>query len=117
MKIAHKEDYNTMQKRCEGASSNVAEALIRIMTAHFVALLILHTHGQAQERPWFLFDCHYREPWTLPSQASLLDIVGIKRVQVRNVTLELFPAGKFSFKCQKFYHKKGIPSIFLEPTL
>ena len=38
MKIAHKDDYNAMQKRCEGASSRVAGASIRIMTVHFVAL-------------------------------------------------------------------------------
>ena len=37
MKIAHKDDYNIMQKRCEGASSSVAGASIRIMTSHFVA--------------------------------------------------------------------------------
>ena len=38
LKIAHKNDYNAMQKRCEGASSNVAGASIRIMMSHFVAL-------------------------------------------------------------------------------
>ena len=40
MKIAHKDDWNAMQKRCEGASSNIAGALMRIMTSHFVALLV-----------------------------------------------------------------------------
>ena len=39
MKIAHKDDQNAMQKRCEGASNSVAGALMRIMTSHFVALL------------------------------------------------------------------------------
>ena len=39
MKIAHKDDYNAMQKGCEGASGSVAGALRRIMMSHFVALL------------------------------------------------------------------------------
>ena len=39
MKIAHKDDYNATQKRCEGASNSMAGALMRIMTSHFVALL------------------------------------------------------------------------------
>ena len=39
LKIAHKDDYNAMLKRCEGASSSVASASIRIMTSLFVALL------------------------------------------------------------------------------
>ena len=39
MKITHKDDYDANQKRCEGASSNVARALIRTMTSHFVAQL------------------------------------------------------------------------------
>ena len=40
MKIAHKDDYNAVQKRCEGASSSVAGSSIRIMMSHFVALLV-----------------------------------------------------------------------------
>ena len=35
LKIAHKDDYNAVLKRCEEASSSA----IRIMTSHFVALL------------------------------------------------------------------------------
>ena len=38
MKIANKEDYKAMPNRCEGASSSVTGALIRIMTPHFEAL-------------------------------------------------------------------------------
>ena len=39
MIIAHKDDYNAIQKSCEGASSSVAGILIGLMTSHFVALL------------------------------------------------------------------------------
>ena len=42
-KIAHKDNYNAMLKRCEGASGSVAEASIRVMTSHFVALLVQPT--------------------------------------------------------------------------
>ena len=38
LEITHKEDYNAMEKMCEGASSSVAGALLRIITSHFVAL-------------------------------------------------------------------------------
>ena len=38
LKIAHKNDYNAMLKRCKGASSSVAGASISFMTSHFVAL-------------------------------------------------------------------------------
>ena len=38
VKIALKDDYNTVQKRYKEASSSVAGASIRIMTSHFVAL-------------------------------------------------------------------------------
>ena len=40
LKIAYKDDYNAMLKRCEGAGSSVSSALIRIMTSHFVAPLV-----------------------------------------------------------------------------
>ena len=39
LKTAHKDDYNAMLKRCEGASSSVVGASMRIMMSHFVALL------------------------------------------------------------------------------
>ena len=39
--IAHKDDYNAVQKRCqEPCSSSVAGASITIMTSHFVALVV-----------------------------------------------------------------------------
>ena len=41
MKIAHKEDCNALLKSIEGANSSVTGASIRIMTSHFVALLVL----------------------------------------------------------------------------
>ena len=40
LKIAHKDDNNAMLRRCEGANDSVACASIRIMTSHFVALLV-----------------------------------------------------------------------------
>ena len=40
MKTAHKDHYNAIQERYEGASSNVTGASVRIMPSHFVALLI-----------------------------------------------------------------------------
>ena len=39
LKIAHKDNYNSMLKRCKGASSNVAGVSTRIMMSHFAALL------------------------------------------------------------------------------
>ena len=38
MKIAHKDGCNALLKRCEGASSSMADASMRIMTSHFAAL-------------------------------------------------------------------------------
>ena len=43
VKIARKDGYNAMLKRCEGARSNVAGASVRIMTSHFVAHLSCRT--------------------------------------------------------------------------
>ena len=44
LKIAHKDDYNDLQKRYQGARNSVAGASVRIMTSHFVVLLKVQKH-------------------------------------------------------------------------
>ena len=54
LKIAHTDDYNAMQKKCQWATGSVAGALISIMTSHFVALYRQQKFRQNKQPGWNL---------------------------------------------------------------